>query len=164
MKKICFMFFIISSLCLFCLFSCSKTDSLYDLVVSVTASNNELPAGKILCYGRMYENTISDDTLCEYLGLLGYPEFKEKIEDMAVYSSVSSDYCELAAMKLYRSSDIHDGKLFFERRIAEVTRALNVSGKKGYTENAYIKTYGNTVILYMMPDNAAVEKIIKKQV
>ncbi|MBQ4556902.1 MAG: hypothetical protein IJA60_04565 [Clostridia bacterium] len=162
MKKICFTFFMIGALCLFFLFSCSKSGTLYDIITSVTVNDKSLPAGRILCYGRMYDNTVSDDTLSEYLGLEGYPEFKDRIEDMAVYSSVNGDYCELAAMKLYKASDTPDGKLFFERRIAAATRALNMSGQKGYAEGAYIKVYGNTVVLYMMPDNASVEKQMRK--
>ena len=161
MKKFCFIFFIILSLCLFCLFSCSKVNNLYDVIASAVLNDNSLPAGKILCYGINYENAVSDDTLSEYLGLSGYPEFKEKIEDMAVYSSLNGDYCELAAMRLYKASDTLDGKLFFERRIAAVSRVLNLSNKKGYSDNAYIKIYGNTVVLYMMPDNSVVEKIVK---
>ncbi len=164
MKKICFTFFIVAALCLFCLFSCSKTNCLYDVITSATVSNISLPAGKIFCYGRMYENSVSDDTLSEYLGLMGYPEFKNKIEDLAVYSSVNGDYCELAAMKLFKSSDTFDGRLFFERRINETAKALKLTEKKGYTASSYIKVYGNTVVLYMMPNNEEVEKIIKSGV
>lgn len=131
------------------------------MVAAVTANDTTLPAGKILCYGMQYENAVSDETLSAYLGLEGYPEFKDKIEDLAVYSSLMGDYCELAVMRLYRSSDAADGVLFFERRIKETGRALKIGAKNGYADSAYIRTYGNIVALYMMPDNAAAEKAVK---
>lgn len=161
MKKFFFYTFLILALGLFCLLSCARTDRLYDVVTAVTASNAALPAGSILCYGRQYENAVTDDTLSDYLGLGGYPEFKDKIEDLAVFSTLQGEYCELAIMRLYRSSDAADGALFFERRIKETVRALKISGKEGYAETAYVRTYGNIVALYMMPDNATAEKKVK---
>ena len=161
MKKFFFYAFIGIALGLFCLFSCARTDCLYDVVTSVTAENTALPAGSILCYGRQYENAVTDDTLFDYLGLGGYPEFKDKIEDLAVFSTLQGEYCELAVMRLYRSSDAADGALFFERRIKAAGRALRLSGKEGYADTAYVRTYGNIVALYMMPDNAAAEKKVK---
>ena len=162
MKKVCFYLFVFAAICLFCLFSCSKTGNLYDIIISATANDETLAQGKILNYGKIYQNNISDDTLSEYLGLKGYPEFKDKIEELVVYSTLSGDYAELAAMKLYSSSDITDGKQYFERRIKSTTRALNMSGQKGYSDSAYVKVYGNVVVLYMMQDNQRFENKIKK--
>lgn len=159
MKKICFSIFVLAAICLFVLFSCAKADSLYDVLVSVTANDKSLPAGKILCYGRLYENTVSDDTLSEYLGLSGYPAFKEKIEDFALYSSLSDEFLELCALRLYSKDDIADAKLFFERRIKDIGRTLNFTGKE--MPPAYIKSYGNTVVLYIMKENDKYEKQIR---
>ncbi len=146
-------------MCLFVLFSCAKTDSLYDVLLSTTAVDESLPAGKILCYGRLYENSVSDDTLSEYLGLEGYPTFKEKIEDFALYSSLTDEFMELCALRLYFKDDIADAKLLFERRIKDITRTLNFTGKT--VPDAYIKAYGNTVVLYIMKDNDKYEKLIR---
>ncbi len=162
MKKICFTVFVLAAICLFVLFSCAKADSLYDVLVSVTAADKSLPAGKILCYGRLYENTVSYDTLSEYLGLEGYPLFKEKIEDFALYSSLSDEFLELCALKVYFRDDIADAKLFFERRIKDIKRTLNFSGKE--VPESYIKSYGNTVVLYIMKENDKYEKQIRKMV
>ena len=162
MKKFFFIIFIIAALAVFCLFSCTESSRLYDVIMSVTALDDTFPAGNVICYGRMYENTVSDDTLSEYLGLEGYPEFKEKIEDLAVYSSVGTKYMELAAMKLYRASDIADGVLFFERRIKSAKRAGAFANNITYADDAYISVYGNTVVLFMMQDNASAQKKIEK--
>ncbi len=164
MKKICFAFFLILSICLFVLFSCAKTDSLYNVLVSVTASDESLPAGTVLCYGRLYENSVSLDTLDEYLGLSGYPTFAEKIEDFSFYSTLMGDYSELAAIRLYSADDVKDAMLFFERRIKDVKRTLNMAKQKGFADSAYIRVYGNTVVLYMMSDNAKFEKLIANAV
>lgn len=164
MKKFCFCIFLIFAVCIFFLFSCRKAKSLYDVILFVTHNENSLPAGKIMCYGNQYESSMSSDTLSDYLGLEGYPDFKYNIEDLAIYSSLNGDYCELAAMRLYRASDVNDGKLFFERRIKAVERVLNISGKKGYADKAYIKIYGNTIVLFMMPDNKAIEKKIGNKI
>ena len=162
MKKICFTLFVLAALSLFVLFSCAKTDSLYDVLVSVTATDKSLPRGKILCYGRLYENKISDNTLSEYLGLEGYPAFKDKIEDFALYSSLSDEFSELCAIRLFSKDDIADAKLFFERRIKDIRRTLNFSGKE--MPDAYIKNYGNTVILYIMKENDKYDNLIRKKV
>lgn len=161
MKKFCFLIFLIFAVCIFFLFSCKKAKSLYDVILFATHNEKGLPAGKIMCYGNRYEDSVSSETLFEYLGIEGYPEFKYKIEDLVIYSSINGDYCKLAAMRLYKASDINDGNLFFERRIKAAQRVLNISGKKGYADSAYIKTYGNTIVLYMMPDNKAIENKIK---
>lgn len=161
MKKFFFYTFLILAIGLFCLLSCARTDCLYDVVASVTAADTSLPAGSILCYGRQYANAVTDDTLSDYLGLGGYPEFKDKIEDLAVFSTLQGEYCELAVMRLYRSSDAADGALFFERRIQAAGRALRLGGKEGHADTAYVRTYGNIVALYMMPDNTAAEKKVK---
>ncbi len=160
-KKFFFYAFLVAALCLFFLLACARTDCLYDLVAGITAADTSLPAGSILCYGRQYENAVTDDTLSDYLGLDGYPAFKDKIEDFAAFSSLQGEYCELAILRLYRSSDAADGALFLERRIRETSRALKVGQKAGYAETAYVRTYGNIVVLYMMPDNAAVEKKLR---
>ena len=149
------------ALCLFCLFSCTKTASLFDLVTAVTAADTSLPAGTVLCYGKPYENSISEDTLSDYLGLSGYPAFKDKIEDLAFFSTLQGNYAELAVMRLYRVSDAADGVLFFERRIKDTARTLRFSGKTGYADKAYVRTYGNVVVLYMLPDNASAEKAVR---
>ena len=86
MKKFFFYTFLILAIGLFCLLSCARTDCLYDVVASVTAADTSLPAGSILCYGRQYANAVTDDTLSDYLGLGGYPEFKDKMERMQVSS------------------------------------------------------------------------------
>ena len=162
MKKCCFYIAVLLALALFFLFSCTQTDSLYDALISVTANDETLPAGSILCYGRNYQEQMSEDFLSDYLGLSGYPEFKDKIEEMAVYSSLGGEFCELAVMKLYNANDAQDGRLFFERRANEARRALKTAEIEGYAENAKIETHGNFVILSMMPDNdAAVEKLKK---
>lgn len=153
--------FIVLAIGLFVLFSCSRTDNLFDVVAAVIAGDETLPAGSILCYGRQYENAMTDGTLFDYLGLEGYPAFREKIEDLAVFSTLQGDYSELCIMRLYRASDAGDGKLFLERRIQEVGRALKTGGKQGYADTAYVRSYGNIVALYMMPDNAAAEKKVK---
>lgn len=147
---------------IFCLFSCTKSSSLYDIVMSVTALDDSMPAGNIICYGQIYENSMSDDTLSEYLGLEGYPQFKDKIEQLAVYASVGGNYNELALLKLYRASDIADGVLFFERRIKAAKRVGIFESNVQNADNAYISVYGNVVVLYMMDDNEAVQSKVEK--
>lgn len=160
MKKACFYLAVVAALAFFCLFSCAKVDSLYEVVLAVTAGDDALPVGSIYCYGRNYETRMSDEFLSDYLGLSGYPEFKDKIEEMVVYSSLGGKFCELAVMKLYRASDAQDGRLFFERRAADARRALKTAEIEGYAENALISVRGNFVILSMMPDSdAAAEKV-----
>lgn len=161
MKKFCFYAFLLFAVCLFFLFSCAHADSLYDVVTSVTAGDTTLTAGKILCYGRPYENAVTDETVSKYLGLGGYPQYLEKIEDFALYSSLRGAHCELALLKVYRAADAADGALFFERRIREVSRTLRMSGAEGHADTAYVRVYGNTVVLFMMPDNARFEKAIR---
>lgn len=163
MKKFFFIIFICASLVVFCLFSCTKSGSLYDVVVSVTAYDDTLPAGNIICYGRIHENSVSDDTLSEYLGLGGYPQFKDKIEELAVYSATGSEYMELAAMKLFNASDIADGVLLFERRIKSAKRAGIFNINTTCADSAYISVYGNTVVLFMMKDNKTIQKEIEKK-
>ena len=164
MKKVFFYLFLAGAIFVFILFSCAKSDCLYDVILSITSNDETLPAGKILCYGKHYENSVSTDTLSEYLGLSGYPDFKDKIEDLAFYSTLNGDYAEIAAIKLYSSDDIEDAKLFFERRIKAVKRARNTSKKSGYASDAYIRTYGNVVVLYMMSDNQRYEDLIKNRI
>ena len=136
------------------LFSLLKDTSAYKAI------KNDKESGKL---SHAYLVVCADgDFLSDYLGLSGYPAFKDKIEEMAVYSSLGGAFCELAVMKLYSASDAQDGKLFFERRAAEAERALKTAEIEGYAENARIETRGNFVILSMMPDNdAAIEKLKK---
>ena len=150
------------SLLLFTLFSCTKSSCLYDVVVSLTLSDDTLPAGVVMCYGHGHENAVSDDTLSEYLGLSGYPEFKDKIAELCVYSSVGEEYLELAAMKLYRVSDTLDGVLFFERRISSAKRAGMFDIDTSSADNAYVTVYGNTVVLFMMRDNKTIENELQR--
>ena len=138
--------------------SCSSV-SLEEKVTGIVAADVTLGAGSILCYGRMYENAMPYETLCDYLGLEGYPAFAGKIEEMAVYASLNGAYCELAVLRLYDAADAADAKLFLERRIADTKRALRVMGKKGYADTAFVEARGNTVALFMMPENS---KIVKK--
>ncbi len=130
--------------------------------MSLTIEDNTLPAGIVMCYGHGHENSISDDTLCEYLGLSGYPEFKDKIEELSVYSSVGNKYMELAAMRLYAATDTPDGVLFMERRISSAKRAGMFGVDTAAAKNAYVTVYGNTVVLYMMNDNEKIENEFKK--
>lgn len=153
MKKVFILF-----ICLL-LVSCAEK-SLSDIVTQAVAAEETLPAGSILCYGRMHENSISFDTLSDYLGLAGYPEFAEKIEELVVYSALTGDYCELAVMRLYSASDNADASLFLERRITEAKRALSAMGKTGHAGTAYVEAHGNTVALFMLPDNEAIKKLV----
>ena len=164
MKKICFGIFLLLALLLFCLFSCTKSGRLYDVVLRAVTADESLPAGQISCYGRSYKNGMSEDFLSDYLGLAGYPDFADKIEEMAIYSSLKSPLCELTVLRLYRSSDAGDARLFLERRIKETLRALKLSGMEGYAETAYIEVYGNVVVLYMLPNNEAIEKAVKSAI
>ena len=147
---------------LLCLNSCGGRARLYDVVLSATAADETLPACSILCYGRGYDTAADAGFLDDYLGLAGYPAFRDKIEDFALYSSLSGDFCELCVMRLYRASDTQDGALFFKRRAAAAKRALNTAGLSGYVENAAVVTRGNVVILSMMPDNEEVLRRVRK--
>ncbi len=164
MKKFCFGACLLLALSLFCLFSCTQSGRLYDVVLYAVAADDALPAGQVYCYGRSYENSMSDDFLSDYLGLSGYPAFADKIEEMALYSSLKPPLCELAVLRLYESSDAGDATLFLERRIKETLRALKLSGMEGYADDAYIRVYGNIVALYMLPNNKAVEKAVKSAI
>lgn len=164
MKKICFYLFIFSALCLFFLFSCSKADSLYDILIYATSSVENLPAGSILCYGKIHENSVSDGTLFEYLGINGYPEFKDKIEELVFYSSIGKKHVELALIKLYSADDVSDARLCFERRISDARRAFAFMDMPDTAKDAYIRTYSNTVVLYMTEDNHTLEKLIEKAI
>ncbi|MBQ6893606.1 MAG: hypothetical protein IJN48_05310 [Clostridia bacterium] len=144
--------------------SCTKSSCLYDVIIAVTSCDNTFPAGNVICYGAMHDNSVSDDTLSEYLGLEGYPEFKDKIEELAVYCSIGQEYTELAAMKLYQASDLADGVLFFERRIKAAKRAGAFVEGMDNADNAYISVYGNTVVLFMLKDNKAIQKEIEKRI
>lgn len=154
---------LIVALCIcVCAFSCGKRKCLYDLIVSVTVDDDTLSKGHVICYGRMHENSIGSDTLCEYLGLFGYPEFEDKIEELAVYSSVGGSFYELAAMRVYSACDIADGVLFFERRIHSAKRARMFDVDTSAADNAIISVYGNTIVLFMMNDNKAFQKKLEK--
>ena len=162
MKKLCFYILLFASLSLFCLFSCAGKARLYDVVLAATAADETLPAGSILCYGRGYDAAATAEFLDDYLGLAGYPAFRDRIEDFALYSSLSGDFCELCVMRLYRASDTQDGALFLERRAAAAKRALNTAGLHGYADSAVVVTRGNVVILCMMPDNDEMLRRVEK--
>lgn len=151
-----------ASLSLFCLFSCARATRLYDVVLAATAEDETLPAGSILCYGRGYDTSVDTGFLADYLGLAGYPAFADRIEDFALYSSLTGDFCELCVMRLYRAADAQDGALFLSRRITAAKRALNIADLSGYAENATVVTRGNVVILSMMPNNAEAIRRVKK--
>ena len=161
MKKFFFYALLLLALSLFCLFSCTRQTRLYDVVTAAVAADASLPAGSILCYGRGYDAPADADFLDDYLGLAGYPAFADKIEDFALYSSLSGDFCELCVMRLYRAADTQDGVLFFRRRAAAARRALNTAGLSGYAADAAVLTRGNVVILSMMPDNAETVSRVK---
>ena len=162
MKKLFFTLFIISALLLFTLFSCTKSSCLYDVVMSITLNDETTPAGVVMCYGHGHDNSINDNTLSEYLGINGYPEFKDKIEELCVYSSVGEKYYELAAMKLYAATDTPDGVLFMERRINSARRSGMFDIDTSAAKEAYVTVYGNTVVLFMMKDNETIENELKR--
>ena len=141
--------------------SCENKICLYDTVISLT-SDGSVHAGYVMCYGRMHESSVSEDTLSEYLGLDGYPSFKDRIEEMAVYSSIGEEFEELSVLKLYSCSDIADGVLFLERRIKAAKRAKMFDCDTSAADSAYISVYGNTVVLFMLKDNKAMQKKFEK--
>lgn len=159
LKKVCFVIFILAALMLFCLLSCGKSDTLYDILSESIAEEKTLPAGKILCYGRHYDNPISLDSLSDCLGIDGYEKFAERIEDFALFSTIQGDYGEVMLIRLYSVYDTDDAMLLLQRRANEIKRALNVSEKKGCGEAEIVKK-GNTVALYMLPDGCAARKKI----
>ena len=163
LKRICFIAFILAALLLFCLLSCGKSDTLYDILSESIAEENTLPTGKILCYGRQYENAISIDSLCDCLGLSGYMEFAERIEDFVLFSTLAGDYSEVMLVRLYSAADTDDALLMLERRAEDIRRALNVSGKKGSGDAEVVKK-GNTVALYMLPEGCRVKNRIKGRI
>ena len=160
MKKICFL---ISLILCFSFVSCKKEICLYNAVIKLTMDGS-VHAGYVMCYGRKHDNSISEDTLSEYLGLSGYPAFKERIEELAVYSAIGEEFEELAVLKLYSCSDIADGVLFFERRIKAAKRAKMFDFDTSAADNAYISVYGNTVVLFMLKDNEAMQKRLEKYI
>ena len=119
----------------------------------------DLPAGKILCYGRFYDNSVSVNTLKTYFGR----DIAEKIEDFATFSSINGDYMEISLVKVYRVSDTKDVFLFFEKRIKDARKALAESGKIGYAESGIVEIKGNTVALYMLPEDVEIKDEIKKK-
>ena len=160
MKKICFLLSVFLTL-LFV--SCGKDVCIYDTLIKLT-SDGSVHAGYVMCYGRDHGNSISDDTLSEYLGLDGYPQFKEKIEELAVYSGVLEKFEELAVLKLYSCVDVADGVLFFERRIKAAKRAKMFGFDTSAADTAYISVYGNTVVLFMMDDNKSMQNKLEKEI
>ena len=73
MKKILMLFAVLA------LFftSCGSKTLLYNAVTAVSLEN-EFLAGNIICYGDMHENSVSRETLSNFLGLVG---FDKKIEE-----------------------------------------------------------------------------------
>lgn len=143
-------------LLLLLLLSCAR-ESLCDRV-TVALAAEDLPAGRLLCYGRRTDGTLSRETLSDYLGLDGYPDFAEKIEEMVLYSSLGGEFAELCAMRLYDRSDLADAKALLTRRVTDVRRTLCTMGKPVPT--AVIRTRGNDVILAMLPENTVAEKLL----
>ncbi len=133
-------------------------ESLCDRVTAVLAEET-LPAGSIAFYGKRTDGTLSREMLSDYLGLDGYPDFAEKIEEMALYSSLGADFAELCVLRVYDRADLADAKTFLLRRVTDVQRTLTVMGKP--VPAAVIRTRGNAVVLSMLPDNSLVEKILK---
>lgn len=164
MKKICFTVFVLLALCLFFLLSCGKSDTLFDILSEAVAEDVTLSAGKIICYGRHYDKPMSEDSLSDCLGLSGYPEFAEKIEDFVLFSTINGDYAEVALIRLYKASDTREAALFFERRITDAKRALSASKKQGCAENGYVEVKGNTVALYMLPKESKTDAKIKDRI
>ena len=162
MKKFCFTVCIVASLSLFCLFSCTKSSCLYDVIISLTKDNESVKSGVVMCYGHMHTDSVSEKTLTHYLGIESYPQFKDKVEELAVFSSVGESYFELAALKLYNVTDTKDGVLMFERRIKATKRASMFGIDTRAADNAFVKVYGNTVVLYMMDDNGKYKEKFEK--
>jgi hypothetical protein len=152
------------ALCLFTLLSCGKSDTLFDILSESVASEEGLPCGSILVYGRNYDNPISDDTLINILGVSSYRDFIDKIEDFALFSSLSGDYMEVALIRLYKVGDTRTAKLLFERRIEEAKRALTVSRKEGYAKYGFVEIKGNCVALYMLPEDSKIIEKVKKRI
>lgn len=146
-------------LLLFLLLCSCAEESLSDRVTAVLAET-ELPAGSILFYGRRTDGTLTRETLCEYLGLDGYPDFAEKIEEMVLYSSLGGEFAELCVLRLYDRADRADAKTFLTRRVNDITRTLTVMGKP--IPAAVIRTRGNTVALAILPDNTVVEEVMRQ--
>lgn len=144
-------------LLLFLFVSCTKA-SLTDTVTAALAAEETLPAGSLLFYGKHIENSMSRETLSDYLGLENYPDFAEQIEEMALYASLVGDYAELCVLRVYDRASLPDAVLFLERRIAETKRALSTMQKSGYADTAFVYTKGNTAVLFMLPDNEKVKE------
>lgn len=164
LKKLCFTAFVIAAASLFLLLSCERSDTLYDILSESVAEDTSLAAGKILCYGRHYTDSVSTETLDDCLGLSGYREFADKIEDFVLFSTINGDYSEIALIRLYKASDTQDAALFFERRLSDAKRALAVSERKGNAENGTIEIRGNTVALYMLPNDSSARQAIRKRI
>ncbi len=154
MKKI-----ILLLICVLFLTSCGET-SISDRVTDALATESTLPAGRLMFYGKFIENSMSRETLSDYLGLEGYPDFAEKIEEMAVYSSLIGDYAEVCVLRVYDHDAVADAKKLLTRRITDAKRALTVMQKNGYADTAFVYAEGNTVALFMLPDNETVKKKI----
>ena len=152
MKRIVPLFFLLVLLC-----GCARTP-LETVLSEALATEESLPAGKTQVYGRMYKKSMSRDFLTDYFGCEGYPEFPDKIEEMALYTSLVGDYAEVCVLRVYDAADRYDAALFLERRIASARYALTVLGKKGYADTAFVEARGNTVALFMLPDNETVRK------
>ena len=108
---------------LFLLCGCARTP--LETVLSEALSLEEsLPAGQMQVYGRMYKKSMSRDFLTDYFGCAGFPEFPDKIEEMALYTSLTGDYAEVCVLRVYDAADRYDAALFLERRIASARYAL----------------------------------------
>ena len=156
--------FLLMALCLFALLSCGKSDTLFDILSESVIGEENMPAGSILVYGRNYDNPVSRETVIKILGLEGYPDFADRIEDFALFSTLNGEYMEAILIRLYRVDDTRTAKLLFERRIEEAVRALTISRKEGYAKNGFVEIKGNTVALYMLPEGCGIVDKVKKRI
>lgn len=158
-RTLCFVFFLLFALLLFCLFSCGERRCLYDLLLPLSGDDS-LPAGKIFAYGGMCGGTVDESFVCDYLFLPRGDGFPEKIDEMAVYSSLKEPLCEVCLLKVRRACDLADADRLLRRRAEKVARTLRSVGTAGFAESAEVFIRGNTAVLCMMPDNAVARRLI----
>ena len=152
------------AICFFTLFSCGKSDTLFDILSESVAKEENLPVGSILAYGHRYEKCISLDSISDILGLDGYREFAQRIEDFALFSTLGGEYMEVALIRLYNVDDARTAKMLFERRLEDIKRATAVSKRESFTENGFVEIKGNTVALYVLPNECEIIDKVKKRI
>lgn len=128
--------------------------------VTATLADKSLPAGRLLCYGRGTDGTLTREIIFDYLGLAGYPDFTEKIEEMAVFSTLAGEFGEVCVLRLYDHDDLADAKALLSRRITAAARALAVFGKS--PPPSALCSRGNTVALVMLPDPDSLAELLLK--